>query len=73
MIPQLHQSHRWPQCFITDREGQTEVEIGKEEGDCDHGPIDIMALPALVIYCTGEPRGERGAGKRAGTRVEAED
>lgn len=39
VIPQLYQSHRWAQCFITDREGQTEGEIGKEEGDCDHGPL----------------------------------
>lgn len=39
VIPQLYQSHRWAQCFITDREGQTEGEIGKEEGDGDHGPL----------------------------------
>ncbi|TNN77145.1 hypothetical protein EYF80_012614 [Liparis tanakae] len=65
-------SHRWAQCFITDREGQTEGEIGKEEGDCDHGAIDIMALPASVIYCTGELRGERGeSGNREGKEEEA--
>lgn len=39
VIPQLYQSHRWAQCFITDQEGQTEGETGKQERDCDHGPF----------------------------------
>lgn len=62
VIPQLYQSHRQAQCFITDEEGQTQREgLEMRGGGLWPWPIDIMALLALVIYYTGEPRGKRGA------------
>lgn len=61
VIPQLYQSHHWAQYFITDREGQTEREIGKRKGEnvtMDHwynGPAGISD----VRYRWGAGKEER--------------